>query len=164
MTATADMMIDQAAALQPVRSVDGGRMMMRLGMRLIGAALVLAALGVWFAPGATWESDVLLFKLVLSVCGGLAGLGLLQASGKPEQPQIEIDTIRRELRLMRPGLIGRRAVLRRCRFDDLGKVEKKGAHLRLWDECNALLAEVTLSDHKMMRSLVAGLRDAGKLD
>ena len=61
-----------------------------------------------------------------------------------------------------PRISSRR--LRRCRFDDLGKVEKKGAHLRLWDECNALLAEVTLSDHKMMRSLVAGLRDAGKLD
>ncbi|MGC1495107.1 MAG: hypothetical protein WA790_04810 [Sulfitobacter sp.] len=166
MTATAEFMnVDAAApALQPVRIVGGGRMLVRAAQRLMGVALIIAALGLWLAPGASWESDVMLFKLILSITAGLAGLGLMQSSATPQAPEVEIDTIRREVRLVRRAKDGHSDVLQRCAFAELGRVEREGAHVRLWDSSNTFLAEVSLSDRSAMSSLVSGLRDAGKLD
>ena len=101
MTATSEFMNIQAPTLEPARMVDGGRMIIRSAQRLIGAALTLAAIGIWIAPGASWESDVMLFKLILSLTAVIAGLGLMGASTAPRAPEIQIDTIRREVRLVR---------------------------------------------------------------
>lgn len=160
MTATADFLVAKAPDPQPVRMVDGRRMVVRGLQRLLGTAMALAAAGLWLAPGALWESDVMLFKLILSLIGLLAAFGLIQASATPPQPEIQIDTVRRELRLVRPD----GEVLQRCTFADLSRAEQTGTNLRLWDAAGILLAEVALSDRAALRSLVAGLRDAGKLD
>ncbi|MGJ8616760.1 MAG: hypothetical protein ACSHWS_07940 [Sulfitobacter sp.] len=165
MTATVDFMNAEAAAptIAPVRIADGGRMLVRAAQRLTGAALVLAALGLWMAPGAGWENDVMLFKLILSITAGLAGLGLLQSSATPKKPEIEIDTIRREVRLVRVVGEGKNVVLQRCAFSDLARAERDGMHVRLWDSSNTLLAEVSLADRTAMTSLMAGLHAAGKI-
>ncbi len=164
-TATADFMNADVPAptTEPVRVVGGNRMLVRIAQRLVGVALIIAALGLWMAPGASWESDVMLFKLILSVTAGLAGVGLIQSSATPHAPDIEIDTIRREVRLVRIAKDGSRDVLQRCAFADLGRVEREGIHVRLWDSNNAFLAETSLSHRNALNSLVSGLRDAGKL-
>lgn len=165
MTATADFMNADATApaLEPVRIADGGRMVVRAAQRLTGAALVIAALGLWLAPGASWENDLMLFKLILSITAGLAGLGLMQSSAKPNRPQIEIDTIRREVRLVRVVRDGKKLILQRCGFSELSRAEQKGHYVRLWDSNNILLAEVSLADQNTMTGLMAGLRAAGKI-
>tara|TARA_R110002049_G_scaffold10127_2_gene50291 strand:- start:86950 stop:87444 length:495 start_codon:yes stop_codon:yes gene_type:complete len=163
MTATADFMPPDPSIADAARIGDGSRLLVRAVQRLAGASLTLAAVGLWLMPSAAGEEGVLLFKLILSVTAVLAGLCLLQASAAPRAPQVEIDTIRREVRLVRDGHEGQRAVLGRCRFGDLSRVEHRGAHLRLWDENDNFLVEVTLTDRSTMNSLVAGLQDAGKL-
>ncbi len=160
MTAILEHMNADSAIL---RMIDGARMLMRAAQGLAGVLLSMAALVLWLAPGAGWESDVMLFKLMLSVVAVIAGLVLMQASARPRAPQLEVDTIRREVRLVRTGRSGRHAVLRRCAFDALSRVEHEGHMLRLWDGDDDLMAEVVLTDRSALQSLVAGLRDAGKL-
>lgn len=137
-------------------------MIVRAAQRLMGTALAMAALGLWFGPGASWEADVMLFKLILSVTAALAAIGLLLASSAPKPPEVEFDLIRREVRLMRNA--GRRnaVILQRCAFADLSGVEWDGPHLRLWDAERRLLAEAMIDDRSALGSLINALRDAGK--
>ncbi len=163
MTATSDFMNADALALEPVRVADGGRMIMRAGFRLVGVALLLASMGLWLAPGANWESDVMLLKLLLTSVAVIAGLGCMQASANPTAPEVEIDTIRREVRLLRKADDGSAAVLQHCSFADLTRAEVRGSHVRLFGADSNLLAELSLYDRKALRRLMAGLEDAGKL-
>lgn len=164
MTATVDFVQADIPATEPVRVVDGWRMIARGLQRLAGAALALAAVGLWAAPGSSWESDVLLFKLILSLTAILAGIGLMSASAKPSAPEIEIDTIRREVRLVRRMRGETPVLLETCRFDELAHVEFDGASVNLWDSKGEFLAEVCPTDRKALTSLIAGLRDAGKIE
>lgn len=164
MTATADFVDQSLPVSEPVRMVDGARMIARGAQRLIGASLALAAIGLWAAPGASWESDILLFKLILSLTAVLAGIGLMTASAKPRAPEIEIDTIRREVRLVRRMRGQQPVVLESARFDALARAEVDGTIVRLWDTQGAFLAEVCPTDRTALASLIGGLRDAGKLD
>ncbi|MFK7834921.1 MAG: hypothetical protein AB8B60_01760 [Sulfitobacter sp.] len=163
MTATAEFMDTTTAPAEPVRMADGGRMIVRGVQRLLGASLALAAIGLWIAPGSSWESDVMLFKLILSITALLAGLGMMSSSSRPTPPEVEIDTIRREVRLVRRMAGDTTMVLQSCSFAELAHAELKGSIVRLWDKGGAFLAEVSLVDRKALGSLVAGLRDEGKL-
>lgn len=163
MTATTDFMSNAAILKQPVRITDGGRMVLRAFARLTGVALTVAAVGIWIAPGASWESDVMLFKLVLSLSAILAGIGMMQSSSRPAAPEVEIDSIRREVRLQRTQRGAAPEVLKRCTFADLSRAEVNGSHVRLYDADATLLTEVTLRDRNALSSLLAGLEDAGKL-
>lgn len=153
----------ETPSIETARVVDGGRMILRGLQRLCGVALVLAAMGLWIAPGASWDSEIVLFKLVLSVMAGLAGGGLIGASVRPPAPEVEIDVARREVRLVRRAQGAPRVVLQCCAFDALSRVERSGPVLKLWDRGGRFLAEVNLSDHLSRNRFVMGLRDAGKL-
>lgn len=163
MTTTSDFTRPQGVALEPARIVDGGRMIARAICRLSGAALMLAAVGLWLAPGASWESDLMLFKLLLCVCAVLAGLGFLQAGSRQTAPHVQVDPIRRQVRLMRPGKDGRLSVLRQSSFADLQRAEINGTCVRFIDGDHNLLAELTIDDARVLGHLKAGLRDEGKL-
>ncbi len=164
MTATADFMDAPAPASEPVRMADGGRMIVRGVQRLVGVSLTIAALGLWLAPGSSWENDIMLFKLILSITAVIAGLGLVSSSSTPRAPEVEIDTIRREVRLVRRLRGAAPVILKSCAFDKLAKAEHKGTNVRLWDEAGVFLAEVNLTDRAALSSLVSGLRDVAKLD
>jgi hypothetical protein len=164
MTSTADFMDATALAVEPARMADGGRMIVRGAQRLVGVSLTIAALGLWLAPGSSWESDVMLFKLILSITAVIAGLGLVSASSTPRAPEVEIDTIRREVRLVRRQRGVAPVVLQSCAFSKLARAEHEGTNVRLWDESGAFLAEVSLTDRAALTSLVAGLSDEAKLD
>ncbi|KIN66286.1 hypothetical protein Z946_298 [Sulfitobacter noctilucicola] len=163
MTATADFMPQPTQAPEPVRMADGGRMIIRGAQRLAGVALTLAAIGLWLAPGASWEPDLMLFKLILSVSAVIAGLGLISASSTPPSPEVEVDTIRREVRLVRRLRGSAPVVLQSCPFAELAHVEQAGNNVSLWDKQGVFLAEVSLTDRNSLSSLLAGLRDAGKV-
>lgn len=156
--------LDQTTPMtEPVRMADGGRMIIRGVQRLMGVSLALAAFGLWFAPGSSWDSDVMLFKLILSVSAIFACFGLITISQRPAPPEVEIDTIRREVRLVRRVRGSAPVILQQCGFAKLSHVEKVGSVVRLWDASGIFLAEVSLSDPRTLASLVAGLRDEGKL-
>lgn len=163
MTTTAQLPETDLAAAQPVRMLDGGRLMMRGMQRLFGVAFIAVAFGLWLMPGSSFESDLLLFKLLLSIVAGFVGIGLLQSGAPKLAPHVEIDTIRREVRLVRVSQTSVTQVLERCAFNDLAHVEVEGPHVRLWDASGAFLAEVTLTDQPVFARLTACLRDCGKL-
>ncbi|ASM71905.1 MULTISPECIES: hypothetical protein [Roseobacteraceae] len=166
MTATTDFMTDTAMTTStlstPVRSLDGGRTVVRMARRITGAALILAAAGLWIAPGSNWTADAVLIKLVLSLVAGLVGLALVQSWSAPDTPEAEIDVVRRRVRLVRRTRRGDK-VLQDCSFAELGRVENHKNIVTLWDTRGALLAEVAPTDRGTLRFLVSGLRDAGKL-
>lgn len=163
MSASADVVAASTSIHEAIRMVGGARWVVRGIQRIFGAALVCAAVALWLMPGAGWQQDIMLFKLVLSVVALGAGIGLLQSSARPPAPAVEIDSIRREIRLVRLAKRGKPTILQRCAFKDLARVEQNGAHLRFWGADGGLFAEFTISDRGALDGLMAWLRDAGKL-
>ena len=163
MTATTQYMNGAMALTRQVRLARGSRLAMRGGMRLVGAALTISAVAIWLAPGANWEQDVMIFKLVLSLSAILAGVGLMQSGTERAAPEVEIDSVRREVRLQRKVSGAAPLVLERCSFSQLSRAEISGRQVRLYGADRRLMAEVVLRDRKAMASLLAGLEDAGKL-
>ncbi|MFK7746393.1 MAG: hypothetical protein AB8B47_15165 [Roseobacter sp.] len=162
MTSFVDPASFESIGPQPARMLDGTRMVVRGIQGVVGFALILTAVGLWFAPGANWAQDLLLMKLLASAVGGMVGIACLQSFVRPAPPKVEIDTIRHEIRLVRTR--GKdRHVLDRCAFKDLTLVENSGTHVQLWGKNNTLLAEVAATDRVSHRSLVTALRVAGKI-
>lgn len=142
--------------------INGQRMLARGARRIGGLALVLAALGLWFAPGASWEADTALFKLAVSVMLAFGGLGVLHAGRSVPAVEVEVDTLRREVRLVR-GKGRARSLVSRTRMADLGPAEVRGTMVRLWGPDGVLLVELAMTDPTGRYHLISALRDAGKL-
>lgn len=142
--------------------VDGQRWVTRIAQRLGGITLVLASVGLWVTPGALWGTDLALIKLGVSLLMGFAGLAILHAGRTQHTVEVEIDTVRREVRLVR-GRGKDRTVVSRTSLFDLGPAEVHGNMIRLWAPDGALVAEVAMTDAGVRSSLTSALRDAGKL-
>ena len=162
MTACPDVYSDTNRPVDAPRMIDGSRMLVRGGRKLLGVALVLAALGLWLQPGALLDADILLFKLALSLAIGFVGLATFQSGQCPAPVDVEIDTVRREVRLVRGKGQGR-SIVSRTKLTDLGPAEMRGNLVRLWTADGGLIAEVALSDPATRNSLLGALRDADKL-
>lgn len=171
MTATSEFMPLQGNTLQndgfgvqsaPAHALDGSRLVVRGTQAFIGAVLILAAVGLWAIPGSDWSGELLLIKLVLSLMMVLGGIAMLHTPNAITAPEIEIDTVRREVRVVRRNVQGD-DVLSAHKFDDLDYAELRGAHMVLWAKGGVMLAEVALSDPKVRRSLTTAMTHAGKL-
>ncbi|WP_299627232.1 hypothetical protein [uncultured Tateyamaria sp.] len=161
MTALSDFMTDAAPSDRP-QMVDGRRWVMRSAQTLGGTTLVLAALGLWVLPGASWDADLLLIKLGLSLFLGFAGIAIMQMGRARPLVQVEIDTTRREVRLVR--LAGRvKELVDRTAMSDLGGAAVQGGVVSLFDAHGDLIADVALTDPQTRKSVLGALRDAGKL-
>ena len=133
-----------------------------LASRALGAVLVLTSLGLWIEPGTQMAVDLVLMKLGVSLFLGFVGLALMQDKPRAQDPEVEIDTVRREVRIARPR--GRRpSVIRRIAIRDLGRAEAVGDVIRLTAANGALLAAISLPDADAWSSLYGALQDAGKL-
>ncbi|WP_299730860.1 hypothetical protein [uncultured Tateyamaria sp.] len=142
--------------------VDGASWMTRGAQSVGGIALVLAAIGLWITPGAAFDPDLALIKLGVSATLILMGLAIIQAGWARPMVEVEIDTVRREVRLMR-GKGRARSLVSRTSIADLGPAEVRGNMARLWTTDGSLVAEVAMSDPDLRRSLMGALRDAGKI-
>ncbi|WP_390915107.1 hypothetical protein [Pseudosulfitobacter sp. SM2401] len=171
MTATSEFMPTQSTPLgadtfgvqsAPAHALDGSRLVVRATQAFIGAVLILAAVGLWAMPGADWSGDLLLIKLVLSLMMVLGGIAMLHTPNRAKTPEIEIDTIRREVRVMRRNEAGDQ-MLSAHKFADLERAELLGAHMILWAKGDVMLAEVAMSDPNIRRSLTSAMMQAGKL-
>lgn len=163
MTLTADHAFESGAAIGIPYKLDGNRTMLRLLARAAAMTAAFVAVFVWLAPGATWEAEVMLFKLGASIFAAFTSVALWQASLPPLPPSVEIDTANTELRLVRTDGYRPREVVERCQFDDLQMVELHGRHIAFWAPGGRLLAEITLSNATAHATLLAALRQAGKL-
>ncbi len=143
--------------------LDNARIILRTLSRGLGAAMVIGAFGLWLVPGSSWAPDLMIIKLGISLSVGFLGLAFWQSGNALQAPYIEVDTIRREVRLMR-GRKRNKVLLARCRFFELAEAEVEDDVVRLWDHKGEFLAEVEMADKRLQQSLISGLRDAGKLE
>jgi|TARA_R110000787_G_scaffold118209_2_gene228988 hypothetical protein len=130
--------------------------------RLVGVSLLMASSGLWLAPGANWNNEVMLMKMALSAISLLVGVWLILSGQKPAAPEIQIDTVRREVRLVRPGPLGADLLLQKCRFSDLSKVKREDRVLMFWDEKGDFIADVYIGHQSVMDVLISGLLDSGQ--
>ncbi|MEO9895727.1 MAG: hypothetical protein ABJD13_00045 [Paracoccaceae bacterium] len=127
-----------------------------------GIAMIVIAFAVWFAPQDAFPEMPNIFKLFVSLSFGFLGLAFWQSITNLGLPSVEVDTIRREIRLMR-GFGKARRVAAEYKFKDLAHAERVGNQIRLWDNHGTILADVEMRDPAMLNSLMSGLRDEGKL-
>ena len=163
MTAASDNTQDSIDAKEPDQSGAARRVLVQTVLRGIGGVMVLAALGLWFAPGASWESEVILFKLILSVASGVTGLGMIQSSMGPRDAMVEIDPTRAEIRLLCSDCSETPGEPATYSFKDLGHARLDGTRVSFWSKSDLLLAEVTMSNRRALANVVGALKDAGKL-
>lgn len=161
MTATFDAMTDAGADEAP-KKFDLYALFTTLGRKIVGGGLLLASFGLWLEPGAQASADLLLMKMGLSLSLGFVGLAMMQTRSAYPGREVEIDTVRREVRLIR-GHGRKRAVVRSTAIRDLGKAEQLGDMVRLSAANGEPLADVSLLDPTVRTSLCGALKDAGKL-
>ena len=162
MTVTSDFMTSGQLRLSTGGTVSGTRSILRLMQRLVGVSLLMASSGLWLAPGANWNNEVMLMKMALSAISLLVGVWLILSGQKPAAPEIQIDTVRRVVRLVRPGPLGADLLLQKCRFSDLSKVKREDRVLRFWDEKGDFIADVYIGHQSVMDVLISGLLDSGQ--
>ncbi len=162
MTVTSDFMTSGQLRLSTGGTVSGTRSILRLMQRLVGVSLLMASSGLWLAPGANWNNEVMLMKMALSAISLLVGVWLILSGQKPAAPEIQIDTVRREVRLVRPGPLGADLLLQKCRFSDLSKVKREDRVLMFWDEKGDFIADVYIGHQSVMDVLISGLLDSGQ--
>ncbi|MEP6021292.1 MAG: hypothetical protein ABJ251_22705 [Paracoccaceae bacterium] len=136
-----------------------------VGMRgagKFGMAMIVLAFAVWFAPESVFPAMPKIFKLFASLSFGFLGLAFWQSVSNLGLPSVEIDTIRREVKLMR-GFGKTRHVAGEYKFKDLAQAERVGNQIRLWGNDGTILVDVEMRDPAKLNSLVSGLRDEGKL-
>jgi len=159
---TSDFMTSGQLRLSTGGTVSGTRSILRLMQRLVGVSLLMASPGLWLAPGANWNNEVMLMKMALSAISLLVGVWLILSGQKPAAPEIQIDTVRREVRLVRPGPLGADLLLQKCRFSDLSKVKREDRVLMFWDEKGDFIADVYIGHQSVMDVLISGLLDSGQ--
>ena len=162
MTVTSDFMTSGQLRLSTGGTVSGTRSILRLMQRLVGVSLLMASSGLWLAPGANWNNEVMLMKMALSAISLLVGVWLILSGQKPAAPEIQIDTVRRVVRLVRPGPLGADLLLQKCRFSDLSKVKREDRVLMFWDEKGDFIADVYIGHQSVMDVLISGLLDSGQ--
>lgn len=161
MTATFDTTTDHDAADAP-RALFTRRSIARFVTRVFGAVLVLGGIGIWLEPTPYAGADLVAMKLAVSLVFSLAGFMILQERRTDDTAEVEIDTVRREVRVL-TGAGRARKLARRTAIRDLGKAELMGDSLRLTAANGDVLADVSLADTHIRKSLCSALHDAGKL-
>lgn len=85
-------------------------------LRFLGLVLVLTAYGQWFLPASLFGTEAVATKALLCFLLGMAGCWLYWLSGRGFSTQIEVDTFRREIRVVRRNGQGRRRVVSAIRM------------------------------------------------
>ena len=162
MTMMSDIDQFQTQTATPVRAPINFATTMVALQRLTGAGFVTLAFGMWFVPGASWASELMLIKLVLSVSAGLVGIAMVQEFAQRPAPEFEIDTVRREIRVFENR--GKtRKIIEICKFADLTRVERDGPQLKLWNGMGEMMAEMSIHDRATLTNVTSALTTAGKL-
>ncbi|WP_296766415.1 hypothetical protein [Sediminimonas sp.] len=122
----------------------GANPLMAGGTRLLGAAMVLAAIGMWSAIAAPAAPYPFLARLVMSVVLLCIGLVMMQPVRRTGREEVHLDAQARELRHVRRGPDGRVREMARFAFDDLGGVSLRGNRLVVWGQDGVALIEMPL--------------------
>jgi hypothetical protein len=149
MTVTSDFMTTRSHGEFAGRS-DRSTTVARNTMRFLGLGFIGAALALWYAPGAIWDADVMMIKLLVSAICAAIGFTMMQMVPAPDHSEIQFDESRRELRLIDGA--SAKTVLRRS-YDRLGGAKVAGNVVTLWDEDGSELVSLPITDDNTRRAL-----------
>jgi hypothetical protein len=142
-----------------LKARGGRRMMLRTAQRLLGASATIAALALWLFPVGAGGTAEVLSKVMITLVLGFIGAALWQSGSLAPSPEIEVDMIRREVRLVR-WFGETKSLVTRRRFADLSGAAFEGRNVKLWDEDGELLAELTLPDDGLVASLRRAMEES----
>jgi hypothetical protein len=95
----------------------------------LGGVLILAALGQWFYPGSVFSQELLSIKIALTATMAGLGLGCLHAAMRAAHVEVQVDTVKRELRVVERDRMGDEKVVQRLPMRDIDSAYvKRGTH------------------------------------
>lgn len=146
---------DTEAGRQSASGVNRG------GRIFFGSVLVISALGLWAVPVADGDAAMRLIKLLVSMV--LAGVGVmffLSLDRGRDLPEIQLDTAKRELRIIKHDSTGTAYVDAVHSFDALSEVSIQDRLLTARDDRGNLVASVPLRDTSTEAALKEALNRA----
>lgn len=120
----------------------------------------MAALALLVLPFGADTATAVLCKMMVALTLGFVGAALWQAGAPVATPELEIDMVRREVRLVRWSGSSRQQTATAA-FSSVGHAEIVGNRARLWAQDETLIAEVSMPGESATRSLMRALQDEG---
>lgn len=143
----------------PVR--DGGRGLVRIVLRLAGAGLIAAALGLWVLPTHGADPAMMLIKLLFSIGLFWSGALCLHAARLPDRrPEVQVDRTARELRVLTRGHGGVHHVSVHP-LDDLPELSLRDGLLSARDRSGRLVVSLHVAGRyreRLLREALAAAR------
>lgn len=138
-----------------------GKASLRRGVKMgFGAAFLMASVGLWAFQAGAGDGAMQLIKLLIS--GVLLIVGLFFVSGLDERgdvPEIHIDPIKRQLRIVNVDSEGMARICATHAFDDLAEIALRDGLLTARDHEGCELFAIPVDDP----SVVEALRDTMQL-
>lgn len=130
----------------------------RGGRVFLGSVLTISALGLWLIPVAHGDAAMQLMKLLVSLL--MVGTGMmfiLSVDRGAELPEIQIDTQKRELRVLKLDDACNSYVAKTHKLDDLAEVTVKDKLLTARDASGNIAVSVPIRDRTAEREVRAAL-------
>ncbi|MEX0340717.1 MAG: hypothetical protein AB3N11_16960 [Arenibacterium sp.] len=131
--------------------------------RVFGTAMILSASMMWLLPGADLGSDMMLFKLGISVFFLFCGLALLMRNHADNQPDAYFDPIRNEVRVLQKNDRGRPQTILRRSYESLGSVDFSKDSVTLYDVDGSRLMKLVIGNSDARQSLRSQLNGMVKV-
>ncbi|WP_421703955.1 hypothetical protein [Aliiroseovarius sp.] len=118
------------------RAQSRGKAFERVG-KVLGLGCVMAAAGLWLLPGALTGPDIVVMKLALTVGLMMAGAVLIWSAKAGFNDEMQVDLVRKELRVGQRNISGDYRLSAQVGFADIGSVflmrsKKRGEPARLF--------------------------------
>ena len=88
-----------------------GEAITEYALTFLGIVLLLSAFGQWILPGSIYGGDMIAMKLMLTAVLGVAGGLILSMSARGFRPEVQVDSVRQEIRFVSRNPRGRGEVL-----------------------------------------------------
>jgi len=88
-----------------------GEAITEYALTFLGIVLLLSAFGQWVLPGSIYGGDMIAMKLMLTAVLGVAGGLILSMSARGFRPEVQVDSVRQEIRFVSRNPRGRGEVL-----------------------------------------------------
>lgn len=121
------------------RDTGGDRRLVRDALLVfLGAILVAVGLGQWLMPGALFNADLIAIKLAITAAMLGVGIGCFHVVGRDGMVEVQVDTVRRELRVTERDRRGAERLIQRVPMREIdsayvkrGSRPSAGGHLLL---------------------------------
>ena len=90
---------------------QAGEAITEWALTFLGIVLLISAFGQWILPGSIYGGDMIAMKLMLTAVLGVGGGLILSMSARGFRPEVQVDSVRNEIRFVSRNPRGRGEVL-----------------------------------------------------